>query len=454
MSKWAVVPRSDAANESLSALPRAHAHAGTCRVKNNTSNAFRPHRGLATKPEELHLFDWKQWMSSDDVRSPTKAFFKPRYRCTDTKRIGVAVMSASNSAQDRRGPSRRGTRGALTHKCRLTNAQKDNWYYCRVLKMLKKMRKRQMQNRAAMPASEKWWQVLERLDPVDAYRAIKDLKTSTQKKLMETHWFSELQNLLEEAGKKCVPKEKPAPAVGDDDSEGFDLPELSTAMLDEVTAVLKSEPASEVLVSGFRLHITRSDIRTLNEGSWLNDEVINFYLSLIMERSGSEEAKTAGWPRVYTFNTFFYQKLAASGYAAVKRWTRSVDIFSFDILLVPLHCSMHWCLAAVDFRKRTIHYYDSLMSKGDKGHFLLQLRSYVEDESQGKKKESIDWKAWELIVAEDAPQQKNTSDCGVFICQYSECLSRDAPFAFEQQHMPYFRKRMVFELLYKSILSV
>ena len=33
----------------------------------------------------------------------------------------------------------------------------------------------------------------------------------------------------------------------------------------------------------------------------------------------------------------------------MKRWTRKVDVFSYDILLVPVHLGMHWCLAVVDF---------------------------------------------------------------------------------------------------------
>lgn len=232
-----------------------------------------------------------------------------------------------------------------------------------------------MQDGAETPG----WQVRERLDHIRAYRAIKDVK-----KAEVTDWFGELAKRLKKVGKNCPPKEKPAAAVSDNGGERFHLPELSTAMLDEVTAVLvKPEPASEVLVSGFRLSITRSDIGTLRDGNWLNDEVINFYLSLIMERSGTEEAKNMGWPRVYAFNTFFYQKLAASGYAAVKRWTRSVDVFSFDILLVPVHCSIHWCLAAIDFRRRTICFLDSLGE--DHMRSLVLLRSYVEDESQAKK---------------------------------------------------------------------
>ena len=53
------------------------------------------------------------------------------------------------------------------------------------------------------------------------------------------------------------------------------------------------------------LLFTGKDIRTLHGLNWLNDEVINFYMQLICERS----EKNDNWPKVYAFNTFFYPKV-------------------------------------------------------------------------------------------------------------------------------------------------
>lgn len=80
-------------------------------------------------------------------------------------------------------------------------------------------------------------------------------------------------------------------------------------------------------------------------------KVMNFYLSLIMERSSGE----AGRLKVYSFSTFFFPKLRgggggqAGGHAAVKRWTKAVDLFTFDLILVPLHLGVHWALAVSHF---------------------------------------------------------------------------------------------------------
>lgn len=78
-------------------------------------------------------------------------------------------------------------------------------------------------------------------------------------------------------------------------------------------------------------------------------QVINFYLQLVKMRSADENYPQP-LPKVYAFNTFFYTKLTTEGYTQqLKRWTRKVDIFSFDILLIPVHLGVHWCLAVSKF---------------------------------------------------------------------------------------------------------
>lgn len=67
-------------------------------------------------------------------------------------------------------------------------------------------------------------------------------------------------------------------------------------------------------------------------------------MNLLMERS-----KEKGLPTVHAFNTFFFTKLKTAGYQAVKRWTKKADIFSVDLLLVPIHLGVHWCLAVSAF---------------------------------------------------------------------------------------------------------
>lgn len=205
------------------------------------------------------------------------------------------------------------------------------------------------------------------------------------------------------------------------------------------------QPASEILSSKFNMTISRQDILTLSGLNWLNDEVINFYMNLIIERGKMDK-----WPKAYAMNTFFYPKIISGGQSSVKRWTRKVDIFSYDIIAIPVHLRMHWCMAIIDFRKKRITYYDSMGSINME--CLKALLSYLEDEHLDKKKTEFDVSDWRLTNARDIPQQMNGSDCGMFSCTFAEVLTRDGEINFSQEHMPYLRRKMVLEILESRLL--
>lgn len=87
-----------------------------------------------------------------------------------------------------------------------------------------------------------------------------------------------------------------------------------------------------------------------------------------------------------------------------------------------------------------------------------------------------------LIPPQEIPQQMNGSDCGMFTCKYAEYITKEKPIKFTQviqphtftcvlfyyygwksttfinwicpvqRHMPYFRKRMVWELVNRKLL--
>ncbi|XP_071531621.1 sentrin-specific protease 1-like isoform X5 [Panulirus ornatus] len=231
----------------------------------------------------------------------------------------------------------------------------------------------------------------------------------------------------------------------EEETEEEEFVELTTDMEDIIDDALEKDPASEVLVDKFNIKITRRDIATLAGLNWLNDEVINFYMNLLMERG-----KNDNYPSVYAFNTFFYPKLVKSGYQSVQRWTKKVDVFSYDILFVPVHLEMHWCLATIDFQNKSVRYYDSML--GNNNRCLEALLEYLQSEHQDKKRENYIISDWTLENVKDIPQQMNGSDCGMFACKFAEYLSRQACITFKQQHMPYFRRRMVYEIVRARLL--
>lgn len=130
-------------------------------------------------------------------------------------------------------------------------------------------------------------------------------------------------------------------------------------------------------------------------------------------------------PSVYFFNTFFMKKLNECGFDGVKRWARKINIFDFDLILVPIHLPDHWTLAVIFIKKRAIHYYDSL--GGSDRACLETLRNYVylyakTRQSIPQPEEILNWKLKQHRAK--IPQQVNYYDCGVFVCRFSYILSR------------------------------
>ncbi|XP_043939414.1 sentrin-specific protease 1-like [Protopterus annectens] len=226
-----------------------------------------------------------------------------------------------------------------------------------------------------------------------------------------------------------------------------EFPELTEKMEAEIQKAFNSGNQDEVLSDAFRLTITRKDIHTLKNLNWLNDEIINFYMNMLVDRSTNKML-----PKVHAFNTFFFPRLKSAGFQAVKRWTKKVDIFAVDILLVPVHLGVHWCLAVVDFRKKSIEYYDSMGGSGAVACSLLL--QYLKQECQDKKGKPFESNGWKLSSknSQEIPQQMNGSDCGMFACKYADYITRGWPITFSQKHMPYFRKRMVWEILNQKLL--
>ncbi|PGH11894.1 hypothetical protein AJ79_04586 [Helicocarpus griseus UAMH5409] len=101
-----------------------------------------------------------------------------------------------------------------------------------------------------------------------------------------------------------------------------------------------------------RAEVELHDLERLGDGEFLNDNLIGFYLRFLehhMERNKPELAK-----RVYYFNSYFFASLTNTpkgkkgiNYQAVEKWTRNVDIFSYEYIVVPINENAHWYMAII-----------------------------------------------------------------------------------------------------------
>ncbi|KAJ2546928.1 hypothetical protein EV175_005419 [Coemansia sp. RSA 1933] len=224
--------------------------------------------------------------------------------------------------------------------------------------------------------------------------------------------------------------------------------EMAFRLPADAQRVIKMANSSGFTTEVNNVPVSSHDIATLGDGEWLNDEVINFYMQLLILRSEQLNQKL---PKVHAFNTFFYSTLEKGGYARVRRWTRRIALFEKDIIIIPVHLGVHWCCAVIDFRHKSIKYYDAL--HGSNREALHMLMDYLHEESRDKLKTEFDDSGWTMGCDKDIPRQLNGYDCGVFAITFAEYAARDAPFAFSQKNCQFLRKKVTYEIATQSLLS-
>ncbi|KXJ92953.1 hypothetical protein Micbo1qcDRAFT_52232 [Microdochium bolleyi] len=100
-----------------------------------------------------------------------------------------------------------------------------------------------------------------------------------------------------------------------------------------------------------RAVVDKVDIERLDEGEFLNDNLIIFYLRYLQLNQEARNKDLA--ERIHFHNTFFFEKLkptksgAGINYDSVKGWTAKVDLFSKDFIVVPINEHSHWYVAII-----------------------------------------------------------------------------------------------------------
>ena len=228
------------------------------------------------------------------------------------------------------------------------------------------------------------------------------------------------------------------------------------------------------ITKGFHTMILSKDMARLNLDCKLNDEIVNYYFSLLERHSNRRE-----FP-MYFFQTYFYTKLTSTpatkgppgsgrdgkplrskvygrymadcNHAAVRRWTKKVDLFRYRLILIPVHEGDHWILVVVridqnDDKKKTfrihIGVYDSLGTHNAK--HVKVIKSYLQLEYYFHHGDYKKWIPRAHIKGDakvDVPQQSNGFDCGVHVCASAYNLAhhvRSTSHLKSQQDMNEFR---------------
>jgi len=220
--------------------------------------------------------------------------------------------------------------------------------------------------------------------------------------------------------------------------------------LRRVESLWEDGDPDEILSKIDRIELSRHDFETLKDEQWLNDSIIDAYMALIMKRSQEDPHLT----KVYAFSTYFYTALESQGYQKVTRWTSKIDVFSYNLLLLPIHSNDHWTLIVFDRKLNNYAYLDSLatsdydLTNSVATYHIHNFASYLVEESMNKRKIPYDRDSAKIAGCTNIPTQDNETDCGAFICAYAENFARGElkQFLFDQSDLKYLRFKMCYEL--------
>ncbi|XP_055569428.1 sentrin-specific protease 6 isoform X3 [Falco cherrug] len=166
-----------------------------------------------------------------------------------------------------------------------------------------------------------------------------------------SHRENKIKNVASES--KVQQRNKQLPYFDDDEEIG----EPHTVFIGPIEKLIVYPPPP----AKGGISVTNEDLHCLNEGEFLNDVIIDFYLKyLVLEKLKKEDAD-----RIHVFSSFFYKRLnqrerrnthetsnlsiQQKRHGRVKTWTRHVDIFEKDFIFVPLNEAAHWFLAVICF---------------------------------------------------------------------------------------------------------
>lgn len=224
----------------------------------------------------------------------------------------------------------------------------------------------------------------------------------------------------------------------DDDDGGLEIVEGPMASIRFLFNYPDAEDAQSIC-------LTSAERDRLKPGVFLNDTLIDFDIMRTLSRLESHCLS-----RIHTFNCFFYKRLTSK--RGVDRFTRNLDIFSKDLVFVPINEALHWYLGVIvnpahallgsqpqdvesgpeicvsddeDASVRQLSYVVMLDSLGHPRSAAIEsLKRFMIEEAATKHGVQLD-KALLRGRNLKVPRQPNLTDCGLFLLESVERALRD-----------------------------
>ncbi|KAF9530532.1 hypothetical protein CPB83DRAFT_165821 [Crepidotus variabilis] len=191
-------------------------------------------------------------------------------------------------------------------------------------------------------------------------------------------------------------------------------------------------------------HAAADDLKRLEVGRWINDEIINMWRQVMLvkyEMTNSSDGTTT-----WIFTTFSYPKIkywydnldkkeSSALFSKLRKWYKDINLSGLDECYFPVHLREegHWILAKVSFTQHHIILYDSWGPTQKKNADIHKAENAEGVQTaqilctwagkEAELRQMSNPSQWDLIPAgfsevAQTPIQDNTYDCGVFVMIY------------------------------------
>ncbi|GMT16738.1 hypothetical protein PFISCL1PPCAC_8035, partial [Pristionchus fissidentatus] len=296
----------------------------------------------------------------------------------------------------------------------------------------------------------------------------------------------------EEEEEESAPKKTSPPEIVDLDSSGDEEEEekdnkedATAAAADAATtaaAPVKKKPspkAKDLLLQYKSTSLHFDDMKGLFFDEMVNDSIVDLYLMILKDETVKQETRD----KVHIFSCFFFKRLTDSmvsgqnyrsgdkaaafrytsverNYSAIMNWTKRVDLFKMDYVIIPVVDDLHWyiiivikpgrCVVPANGETDNVKARRKGFNRGEPATYAVVLdslydasdpkrqcsvdiiRDYLEMEYKRKKANAEDGMMFDrtrmgMLRPKGLPQQTNFLDCGFFLLKYIETFMGNPP---------------------------
>ncbi|XP_020592538.1 uncharacterized protein LOC110033035 [Phalaenopsis equestris] len=221
-------------------------------------------------------------------------------------------------------------------------------------------------------------------------------------------------------------------------------PFISIEMQEEIEQCLSRYKSSDVIITRGHILIHRSALEDILLDKWLADEHVDIFAVMLHETTSKRPELYR--PYLYVSPMFGMHKTYGSK-PYVRHITNEV-VKEAKAIFFPIIHNQHWILLVLDLRLRKWRIYDSLPNQIHKAGAMEVVNMFARDAGDAFTSKI---NKWSLSITKNVPTQRNSFDCGMFVCKYMQTLVQRDEVDWSvhmnwQDHMQRFRAEFVYEL--------